>query len=103
MEPCPDVQEALGQAVGMVLDVSWSLFEPLRRQLRRSCSRLGGVIGAHPGDVIGALGAIREASWVLLEPFRRHLGRSWSHSRGVLGALGAIWDTSWALWAAFCR
>ena len=85
LEPCPDVQEALGQPlghVGVVLDVSWSLFEPLRRQLRRSCSRLGGVIGA--------LGAIREASWVLLEPFRRRLGRSWSHSRGVLGALGAV-------------
>ena len=98
LEPCPDVQEALGQPlghVGVVLDVSWSLFEPLRRQLRRSCSRLGGVIGA--------LGAIREASWVLLEPFRRRLGRFWSHSRGVLGALEAVWEASWAHWAACCQ
>ena len=81
MEPCLDVQEVLGQPlghVGVVPDVSWSLFEPLRRQLRRSCNRLGGVIGA--------LGAIREASWVLLEP----LG-------GVLGALGAIGEASWVL------
>ena len=100
LEACSDVQEALGPPlghVGVVLDVSWSLFEPLWRQLRRSCSRLGGVIGA--------LGAIREASWVLLEPFRRRLGRSWSHPGGVLGALGRapVWDASWALRAAFCR
>ena len=79
LEPCPDVQEALGQAlghVGVVLDVSWSLFEPLRRQLRRSCSRLGGIIGA--------LGAIWETSWVLLEQSGTRLGRSGQHSADML-------------------
>ena len=51
---------------------------------------------------MGALGAIQEASWALLEPSGRRLERYWSHPGGVLGSLAAVWEVSWALWAAFC-